>query len=358
MSHQDAREAGAAAQSRIMFDTVQTWPRPYDSVGEKSMGNSVTEALPAGEGRVGASIIGGALLAELERARMTLDSIADGVICTDNRGKVTYLNAVAEAITGWSRDEASGRAFSEVFRIVDANTREPALDPLERAVRDEATVLLARNAVVIRRDGSELAIEDSTAPIRDSGGRVAGAVMVFRDVSRARVTERELSRLAQYDPLTDLPNRALLNDRLSQALARARRHQRLVAVLFLDLDRFKRVNDSFGHAFGDRLLRETGKRLTAAVRGSDTVSRYGGDEFVIVLSELEHAADAALQAEKMHARLSTPYCIGQRELRTDVSIGISIFPHDGQDAETLIECADFAMYRAKSNRRRYQFFAG
>jgi diguanylate cyclase (GGDEF)-like protein/PAS domain S-box-containing protein len=317
----------------------------------------VTDALLTGEHLLGAAAMGGALLAELERARVTLDSIADGVICTDGRGNVTYLNAVGEAITGWSRNEAAGHAVSEILRIVDGNTREPALNPLERAVRDDETVLLARNAVVIRRDGSELAIEDSTAPIRDSDGRVTGAVMVFRDVSRARAMERELSRRAQHDPLTDLPNRVLLNDRLSQALSRARRHRSLVAVLFLDLDQFKGVNDSFGHTFGDRLLRETGKRLTAAVRGSDTVSRYGGDEFVVVLSELECAADAALQAEKMHARLSAPHFIGQRQVRTDVSVGISIFPQDGQDAETLIECADFAMYRAKSNRRPYQFFA-
>jgi diguanylate cyclase (GGDEF)-like protein/PAS domain S-box-containing protein len=316
----------------------------------------VTDALLTGKDLVGAAMMREAPLAELERARVTLDSIADGVICTDIRGNVTYLNAVAETMTGWSRDEASGRAFSEVFRIVDGNTRELAPNPLERAVRDGETVVLARNAVVIRRDGSDLAIEDSTAPIRDSDGRVTGAVMVFRDVSRARVMELELSRLAQHDPLTDLPNRVLLIDRLNQAVSRARRHRSLVAVLFLDLDRFKRVNDSFGHAIGDKLLRETGKRLAAAVRGSDTVSRYGGDEFVIVLSELEYASNAALQAEKVHARLSAPYFIGQRELHTHVSIGISIFPQDGEDAETLIECADFAMYRAKSNRRAYQFF--
>jgi diguanylate cyclase (GGDEF)-like protein/PAS domain S-box-containing protein len=320
------------------------------------MNTIVTGALLVGKDLTGAATAYELLLVELERARWTLDSIADGVISTDNHGNVTYLNAVAETMTGWSRDEARGRAFSEVFRIVDGNTHEPTPSPLEMAVRNDETVVLPKNTVMIRRNGSELAIEDSTAPIRDSHGRVTGAVMVFRDVTRARVTTLELSRLAQHDSLTDLPNRVLLNDRLSQALSRARRHGSLVAVLFLDLDRFKRVNDSFGHAIGDQLLHETGKRLTAAVRSSDTVSRYGGDEFVIVLSELGYAANAALQAEKVHARLLAPYFIGQRELRMYVSIGISIFPHDGEDADTLIECADLAMYRAKSKGQAYQFF--
>lgn len=316
----------------------------------------MTNALLARRDLVENAINGAGWLAEVERARVTLDSIADGVICTDVRGDVTYLNVAAANMTGWSRDEAHGRPFAEVLPIVDGRTREHPIHPLERAVRDAETVFLAKNVVVIRRDGSELPIEDSTAPIRDSDGLVTGAVMVFRDVSKARARELELTRLAHHDPLTLLPGRTLLNDRLSQALSRARRHRRLVAVLFLDLDRFKRVNDSYGHAIGDKLLCETGKRLTAAVRDSDTVSRYGGDEFVIVLSELQHAADAALHAEKVHARLSVPHFIGKRQVCTQVSIGISLFPRDGQDAETLIECADFAMYRAKVGGRPIQFF--
>ncbi len=168
--------------------------------------------------------------------------------------------------------------------------------------------------------------------------------------------ERKLSHLAQHDVLTDLPNRMLLNDRLSQAILLARRHGSLVAVLFLDLDRFKRVNDMLGHAIGDKLLQEVGKRLTAAVRGSDTVSRCGGDEFVVVLSEVEHAANAARHAEKIHAALSAPYSIAQSELLANVSIGISIFPADGQDAETLVNSADVAMYHAKENGQPYRFF--
>ena len=202
-----------------------------------------------------------------------------------------------------------------------------------------------------------MAIEDSIAPIHDQEGQVTGAVMVFRDVSDARIRGLKLAHRAQHDVLTDLPNRLLLNDRLDQAIALARRHGNQAAVLFLDLDRFKHINDSLGHEIGDMLLRRVGKRLVAAVRGSDTVSRHGGDEFVIVLSELDHAQNAGRHAEKIHAVLSAPYAVGQRDLRVNVSIGISIFPDDGQDAATLIKCADTAMYHAKeSGRNTYQFF--
>ena len=235
---------------------------------------------------------------EMERAQVTLNSMGDGVISTDRAGKVTYLNPVAERMTGWSREEASGRTLSDVFCIIDGDTREPAPNPMEVAVRQDKTVGLAHNAVLIRRDGIESPIEDSIAPIHDQDGQVTGAVMVFRDVSEARAMELKLSHLAQHDFLTDLPNRTLLNDRLNQAIALARRHGSRVAVLFLDLDRFKHINDSLGHAIGDKLLQEVGKRLTAAVRGSDTVSRHGGDEFVIVLSEVEHAAECGAACRK------------------------------------------------------------
>lgn len=294
---------------------------------------------------------------EMQRAQMTLDSMGDGVISTDRAGNVTYLNRVAERITGWLREEAFGRTLSDVFCIIDGDTREPAPNPMEAAGRQDTTVSLGYNAVLVRRDGSESPIEDSIAPIRDRNGEVTGAVMVFRDVSEARAMELKLSHLAQHDVLTDLPNRTLLNDRLNQAIALARRHGRQGAVLFLDLDRFKHINDSLGHAIGDKLLQEVGKRLTTAVRGSDTVSRQGGDEFVIVLSEVEHPRNAARHAEKIHAALSAPHAIAHHDLHVNASIGISIFPDDGQDAETLVECADTAMYYAKDDgRNTHRFF--
>jgi len=166
-----------------------------------------------------------------------------------------------------------------------------------------------------------------------------------------------MAHLAQHDPLTDLPNRILLNDRLAQAIALARRQGKQLALMFLDLDHFKHINDSLGHAVGDQLLQSVAQRLAAGVRSSDTVCRQGGDEFVILLADVEHAEDAALSAQKILAALTVPHRIDQLELHVTVSIGISIYPDDGQDADTLIKSADTAMYHAKEGgRNNYQFF--
>ena len=292
-----------------------------------------------------------------ERAETTLNSIGDGVISTDVSGNVTYLNAVAERMTGWRREEAVGRPLARVLRIVDGVTREVSPNPMQLTARPDATVGLTPNCVLIRRDGVETAIEDSAAPIRDRRGRITGAVMVFHDVSAARAMSRHISHLAAHDSLTDLPNRMLLTDRLSQAIASARRHGHQLAVVFLDLDRFKEVNDSLGHGIGDRLLQSVAGRLVASVRSSDTVSRYGGDEFVLLLSRLERADDAAATARKVITALGTPFEVTGVQLHVSVSIGVSIYPDDGTDAETLIKNADTAMYCAKERGcNRYQFF--
>src|SRR5665213_1189343 len=181
--------------------------------------------------------------------------------------------------------------------------------------------------------------------------------MVFHDVSMARALSLKMSHLAQHDGLTDLPNRTLLNDRLSQAIALGRRHQQLLAVLFLDLDRFKHINDALGHDFGDRVLRIVAQRLLHCARSSDTVSRQGGDEFVIVLSEISQALDAEVCAAKILTALSAPFYIDQHELYITASIGIATYPEDGREADGLLKHADLAMYHAKSNgSNNYQFF--
>lgn len=298
-----------------------------------------------------------ALFEEKERAQVTLNSIGDAVISTDVAGRVTYLNAVAESMTGWALEEAAGRPFEEVLRVADVATRESVQNPMTLAILENKTVGLKSNCVLIRRDGTEAAVEDSAAPIHDRRGRVTGAVMVLRDVSMTRALSLKMAHLAQHDSLTDLPNRIVLNDRLAQALALARRHQQMLALLFLDLDRFKSVNDSLGHAIGDRLLQSVAERLLACVRSSDTVSRQGGDEFVILLSEVACPADAAVSAEKILLALSMPHRIDQRDLHLTASIGIVTYPDDGMEAETLLKHADLAMYRAKATgRNSYRFF--
>jgi len=298
-----------------------------------------------------------ALFDEKERAQVTLNSIGDAVMSSDVWGHVTYLNVVAEGMTGWSREEAAGHPIEKVFRVVDASTREPAPNPMALAIRENKTVCLTPNCVLIRRDGVEAAIEDSAAPIHDRRGRVTGAVMVFHDVSTTRALSLRMSYLAQHDSLTELPNRALLNDRLTQAIALAHRHKQKLAVLFLDVDRFKHINDSLGHDVGDRLLQLVAQRLLRCVRNSDTVSRQGGDEFVILLSEVTDAEDAAVCAEKILQALSTPYHIDQHNPHLTASIGIVTYPDDGTDAGTLMKHADFAMYHVKdSGRNNYGFF--
>jgi diguanylate cyclase (GGDEF)-like protein/PAS domain S-box-containing protein len=298
-----------------------------------------------------------ALFLEKERAQVTLNSIGDAVISTDAAGNVTYLNQVAEAMAGWPSAEAVGRPFSEVFRIIDSKNPERTVNPMAFAMEQNRTVGLGGSCILIRRDGIEFAIEDSAAPIHDRRGQVTGAVMVFHDVTQARAMSNRMSYLAHHDYLTDLPNRLLLNDRLVQAMAAARRHQEQLAVLFVDMDRFKHINDSLGHAIGDELLLSIAGRLVANVRSSDTVSRQGGDEFVILLSTIAHAEDAALSANKILAALGMPHHVKEHDLQITASIGIGVYPDDGTDAGTLVKNADIAMLNAKDGgRNNYQFF--
>lgn len=298
-----------------------------------------------------------ALFLERERAQVTLNSIGDAVISTDVAGNVTYLNAVAESMTGWTRQEASGRRLQEVLRIIDGETREPALNPLAMAMLHNKTVGLSSNCVLIRRDGYESAIEDTAAPIHDRRGQVTGAVIVFHDVGAARAMAFRMSYLAQHDFLTELPNRMLLNDRLTQAIASAHRHGKSLALLFLDVDHFKRINDSLGHASGDQLLKSIARRLVDCVRSCDTVSRQGGDEFVILLSEVARAEDAASTAAKILAAVSRPHHIDAQSLHVTVSMGIGVYPTDGADAETLMKNADLALFHSKAyGRANHQFY--
>jgi diguanylate cyclase (GGDEF)-like protein/PAS domain S-box-containing protein len=298
-----------------------------------------------------------ALFDEKERAQVTLNSIGDAVMSADFSGRVTFLNVVAERLTGWSREGAAGRPLEEVFHLIDGVTRERVNDPMRRAIKENKTVGLTPNCILVRRDGFEAAIEDSAAPIHDRHGQITGAVIVFHDVSAARELSLRMSHLAQHDSLTDLPNRVLLNDRLSQAMAIAQRGKTRLGLLYLDVDRFKTINDSLGHTIGDRLLQSVALRLPACVRHADTVSRLGGDEFVILLSQLTQSQDAAVIAEKILSSLSVPYEIEEHTLYATVSIGVVTFPDDGPDADTLLKNADFAMYQAKeSGRNCYQFF--
>ena len=298
-----------------------------------------------------------ALFVEKERAQVTLNSIGDAVICTDISGNITFLNLVAERMTSWSRQEAEARPTAEVFRMIDAANRETAPNSMEKAVEQDRTVVLPLNCLLIQRNGSEVPVEGCISPIHDREGKATGAVIVFRDVSIARAMALQMAHSFQHDFLTGLPNRMLLTDRVRQAIALAPRHLKKVAVLFLDLDGFKHINDSLGHPIGDKLLQSIAARLVTCVRGSDTVSRQGGDEFVVLLSEMQQSEDAAITARRMLEAVAKAHSIDQHDLHVTTSIGVSIYPDDGLDVETLIKNADTAMYQAKENGpQSYRFF--
>jgi diguanylate cyclase (GGDEF)-like protein/PAS domain S-box-containing protein len=298
-----------------------------------------------------------ALFLERDRAQVTLDSIGDGVICTDILGKISYLNPVAEVMTGWSLKDAIGRPLAETFRISDAETGETAANPMERAIGQNRLAELPMNCRLTRPDGHEILIEDSAAPIHNRAGIPSGCVLVFRDVTKARAQSAEAVRLAEHDALTGLPNRVLFRDRLDQAIARAHRNSSQIAVAFVDLDGFKHINDSLGHSVGDNLLRSVAKRLLDCVRAPDTVSRQGGDEFVLLLQDVQEPEDVAAAAIRILQSLSEIHSIGLNDLSISASIGVSMYPDDGVDAETLIKNADTAMYQAKEiDRRTFRFF--
>jgi diguanylate cyclase (GGDEF)-like protein/PAS domain S-box-containing protein len=287
-----------------------------------------------------------------ESYRVTVDSIGDAVICTNPHGSVTLLNRVAEELTGWSKYEANGRPIDEVFRIVDSETRATIANPMVEAIELNRVGHLPPNCILIHRDGHERFIDDTAAPIHNREGEITGAVVVFHDVSTARAMAEQILHASQHDCLTGLPNRMLLNDRLGQAIALARRHTGKVAVLFLDLDGFKHINDSLGHLIGDRLLQSVARRLQAHIRTPDTVSRQGGDEFVLLLQEVNGPEDAAITARRVLQAIAEAHSIDGHCLHVTASIGVSMYPKDGMNAETLMKNADTAMYQAKDSGRQ------
>lgn len=298
-----------------------------------------------------------ALFAERERAQVTLNAIGDAVVSADFSGRVIFTNVVAEQMSGWVQSDASGRTIDDVFVLMDASTGERIRCPTMRAIIENRIVAIESRTILRRRDGTAIAIEGSASPIHDKNGGVVGAVMVVHDVTAARDLSAKLERLALHDSLTELPNRSLFTDRLDRALARASRAGNSVVLLFIDLDEFKPVNDTLGHAQGDRLLQSVAQRLRNCMRHADTVSRFGGDEFLVLLPDVPPTQDVATCAAKVSHCLQAAHDIGDHELHVTASIGVSSFPRDATDGHGLLKCADAAMYRAKSRGgNRFEIF--
>jgi diguanylate cyclase (GGDEF)-like protein/PAS domain S-box-containing protein len=290
------------------------------------------------------------LARDREHARFTLECIGDAVITTDIQGQISYMNKVAEQLTGWKREKAIGQAFMEVFRVVDSNDRTTVNNPAQLAIDADGIVQLAANCSLLRTDGSELEIEDSAAPIKDADGQSTGAVVVFRDRRYSRATSSKMSYLARHDALTDLGNRIALIEQFDLAIYLADQNDHRLAVLFTDLDNFKVINDALGHSAGDRMLRRVAKALTTSVRDTDAVFRYGGDEFVVLLKGLRKDEGAVRIARKLQENVSQCADESFEDIVT-LSVGISLYPDHASTSDGLLRAADIAMYQAKELRR-------
>ncbi len=288
-----------------------------------------------------------ALQAEKELAQVTLASIGDAVITTDAAGRVTFLNAVAERYVGWGREEAAGRPIADIFHVIDGISGQAASDLLDDVLESGALAHAAGQAVLRDRQGKEYRIEESAAPIFSQEGVLLGGVLVFRDVTEKHKAQQKLQWQAGHDALTGLPNRLLLADRFSRAIDKARRNSSLLAVCVLDLDQFKPINDTYGHETGDQLLIQVAERLLHNLRGIDTLSRLGGDEFVILFEDLEDTLALQTPLARILESLSSPFTLGEFHINVSASIGVTVYPPDNSDADTLIRHADQAMYLAK-----------
>ncbi len=299
------------------------------------------------------------LLEQKERAEVTLHSIGDAVIATDAQGKVEYINPAAELFTGWTKKQAQKQPVNALFRVINEQSREKITEPITRCLQTGHSMAYPEHSAVLSHNGhKEWAIRASAAPILNKKNSVLGAVIVFSDVSETRRMTQKMTHQATHDALTKLPNRSLLQAQLQGAIERTVRNQLQLVLLFIDLDRFKAVNDGLGHSAGDALLQAVGTRLKSSSRKIDTVARLGGDEFVIVLENIRHESQVTSIACKVRKALEKPYIIEGHECFITCSIGISLFPKDGRDAETLLKNADVAMYKAKEKgRNNIQYYS-
>ncbi len=310
-------------------------------------------------GSVGAQL---ARLIERSRAEATHAQLAaivensdDAIASRDlNRRFITW-NAAAERLFGYSVAEAIGQSVS---LIIPPDQVAAAAQARELLASGEP--IPATDAVRLTKDGRRIDVSITQSPIKDASGRVTGVSLIFRDITERKQAEEKIRQLAHYDSLTGLPNRALFYDRLGQAIGLARRERYEVALMYIDLDRFKAVNDTLGHGAGDELLKAVADRIRARLRDSDTVARLGGDEFIAILPKIVNHADVAKVARKLLGALSAPFPLAGagREISIGASIGVAVFPADAEDMDPLIKAADAAMYEAKQTRNDFRFYRG
>jgi diguanylate cyclase (GGDEF)-like protein/PAS domain S-box-containing protein len=314
-------------------------------VGISGIGRDITERKRAQD----------ALQESEAKIRAIVEMAADGIITISERGAVMTFNQAAERIFGYRAEEVIGQNISILMPEPFRSGHDGYIAAYLKG--GEAKIIgIGREVVGRRKDASTFPMDLAVSDVRLGGGRMFTGIV--RDITERKEAQERTRRLALHDPLTGLPNRTLFHDRLRHALAEARRHERRVALLMLDLDHFKDTNDTLGHTAGDRLLAEVARRLDACVRASDTVARLGGDEFALVLTEVPKADSAAVVARKVVHMLAEPVQLEGQEVHTGASIGITIYPGDGEDLDQLLRGADMALYRAKAEgRNTYRFYA-
>jgi diguanylate cyclase (GGDEF)-like protein/PAS domain S-box-containing protein len=289
-----------------------------------------------------------------ERFRTIADYTYDWEYWEGNDREILYISPSCQRVTGYSQAEfISDPALAD--RIIYPEDR-PLFEKHLQTIRDEQGSQLSFR--IVRKDGEIRWVAHGCRAVFSGNGEPRGRRVSNRDITDLKNAEEIASKLANFDILTGLPNRRMLHDRLRQSLMQARRHRRALAVMFIDLDRFKQINDSLGHDIGDALLVEVGKRLSDCVRECDTVCRAGGDEFIIVLPEISNSHDACIVAEKILAALHRPMRLGSSDFETTASIGIAVRSGaDGDDESELMKNADIAMYEAKhAGRNGYRLF--
>ena len=297
-----------------------------------------------------------ALYQQKERLQITFSAMAEGVIITNSNGLIEYINPAAEKISGWLNNDVTHKAVAEIFTYFNEETGKKQLPAILNSLKNADCS--QQNHVLSTKSGERRLIEEIATPLMDrSGNSIVGAVAVIRDITQALEYSRQLAFQANHDALTRLPNRTLLCDRLEHAISKAKRINGMLAVLFMDLDRFKQINDSLGHAAGDELLCGVAQQIEASVREGDTVARLGGDEFVVILEDIRDLSHVTSITQKIISHLSHPLTIGNQEITANASIGIAVFPRDGPDVETLLKHADTAMYQTKKfGHEKIQFY--
>lgn len=286
-----------------------------------------------------------------------LSAMEEAVICCDKQGLITYLNSMAQQLTGLSCKEALGLPLSRVLQVGKDSTGQALTNHMEQAILRKQTEPQQLDAQLLHQGGDKTNVRNSVAPILDASGKNDGAVVVLHKMIPSQLKIQEIYHQANHDYLTDLPNRALLTERLNLAISLAIRHNKHVGLLFLDLDHFKLVNDSLGHDAGDLLLKSVSHRLSECVRTSDTVSRYGGDEFTILLTEVANCTDCEQVASKILDAFTLPHQLHSKAVVISLSIGISVYPSDARSSDMMFKHADQAMYLAKTKgRNRFEVY--